>query len=267
MPGNLATPGTSVVERAVSLLFAFDSGHPRLTVSQLAERTGIPMATAHRLVGQLVAAQMLVKDADGRCAVSRRVWQIGALAPTETRLRDVAVPFLGDLHATTRATVHLAVRDGVRALYIERLYGHSSVPVISTVGSSLPLHSTGVGKALLAYAPPDAAQEALRRLTRHTPYTVISPGRMAQQLEQIRRVGYASTEEEMALGACSVAVPIRAYPDPQAPVVAALGVVVPPLRRDRERLVAALEMAATGISRVLAATPDLTVGEDRSAAG
>lgn len=245
MAGNTSVPGASVVSRSLALLFAFDETHRRMTLSELARRADLPLPTAHRLVGELVAGGALVRRSNGEYVVARRLWQVGLLAPVETGLREVARPFLNDLHATTRATVHLAVREGTEVLYLERLSGRASVPVVSTVGSRLPLHATGVGKALLAHAPEDVVSDALARLVRVTPYTITQPSRMREQLQQVRRDGYATTVEEMTLGACSVAVPVRAG----GQVVAALGVVVPSLKRDRARLVAALQVAAQGIGR------------------
>ncbi|WP_432478268.1 IclR family transcriptional regulator [Nocardioides sp. GXQ0305] len=250
MAGNTSTPGATVVSRALSLLFAFDERHPRLTLTQVAERAGLPLPTAHRLVGELVAGGALVKRPDGDYVVGRRLWRVGLLAPAETGLREVAAPFLNDLHAATRATLHLAVRDRHEVLYLERLSGRTSVPVVSTVGTRLPMHTTGVGKVMLAHAPDDVVEQVLANLTRVTPYSVTSPGRLQEQLAAVRRDGYATTVEEMTLGACSVAVPIRAGGS-QGPVVAALGIVVPSLKRGRDRLVTALQVAAQGISRSL----------------
>ena len=73
----------------------------------------------------------------------------------QTGLVELASPYLHDLYGATLATVHLAVRDGTEVLYLDRLRGSASVPIVSTVGSRLPLHATGVGKVLLAHAPPD----------------------------------------------------------------------------------------------------------------
>ena len=84
----------------------------------------------------------------------------------------------------------------------------------------------------------------LRRVTRHT---VTAPGLLAEQLRRVRAEGYATTVEEMSIGACSVAVPIRQDDE----VVASVGIVVPSLRRDRPRLVSALQVAASGIERSL----------------
>ncbi|GAA3612566.1 IclR family transcriptional regulator [Kineosporia mesophila] len=244
-----ATAGESVTARALALLGAFDDRHRRLTLTEMAHRAGLPVPTAHRLVAELVRWGALERLPDSaRYVVGRRVWDLGLLAPVQTGLRQVASPFLHDIYAATLATVHLAVRDGIEVLYVDRLAGHQSVPVVSEVGSRLPLHSTGVGKVLLAHAPAGVRRGALERLTRITPYTITQPGRLTAQLERVRREGYAQTVEEMSLGGCSVAVPVRGS---RGEVVAALGLVVPSLKRDRPRLVAALRVAAEGISRSL----------------
>jgi DNA-binding IclR family transcriptional regulator len=250
MAGNTSKPGTTVTSRVLAVLGAFDSDHRSLGLSELARRADVPVPTAHRLLGELVGWGALVRRPSGEYVIGRRMWDLGLLAPVQSDLRQVASPFLHDIYAATRATVHLAVRDGLKALYVDRLSGHASVPVVSQIGSRLPMHATGVGKVLLAYAPEDVRTAALTKLTRHTAYTVTEPGRLLSELRRVHSDGFAQTNEEMSLGACSVAVPIRAS-DNQ--VVAALGIVVPSLKRDRGRLVAALEVAAQGIGRSLPA--------------
>nr|WP_246355020.1 helix-turn-helix domain-containing protein [Nocardioides ungokensis] len=144
MAGNSSTPGSSVTSRALALLLgAFDEQHRRLTLTELADRAGLPVATAHRLVAELVAWGALARTPTGEYVVGRRLWDVGLLAPVQTGLRQLASPYLHDLYAATLATVHLAVRDGVEVLYLDRLAGHASVPVVSQIGSRLPLHATG----------------------------------------------------------------------------------------------------------------------------
>lgn len=185
------------------------------------------------------------RTGSGAYVIGRRLWDIGLLAPVHAGLGRIASPYLHDLYGATGATVHLAVRDGRRALYVDRLSGHTSVPVVSAIGSRLPLHATGVGKVLLAHAPEGVRAEVLDDLPRMTPHTVSQPGRLRRQLEKVREDDFATTVEEMSLGACSAAVPIRSGGD----VVAALGVVVPSIGRDPSRLVGALRVAARGIGR------------------
>jgi DNA-binding IclR family transcriptional regulator len=240
----------SVATKLLAVLGAFDADHRTLTLSEIARRAGLPVPTAHRLVGELVAWGALRRRPDGAFVVGRRMWDLGLLAPVQSGLRQAASPFLHDIYAATLATVHLAVRDGLEVLYVDRLAGHASVPVVSEVGARLPLHATGVGKVLLAHAPEDVRTQVLADLTRHTAYTITQPGRLVTELRRVQRDGFAQTNEEMSLGACSVAVPIRTT---GGRVVAALGLVVPSLKRDRARLVAALQVAAQGIGRSVSA--------------
>ena len=244
MPGGSA-PGASLVARTLAVFGSFDDRHRRLTLSVIAERASLPPATALRIIRELVNGGALVRNDDRTYVIGRRLWALGLLSPTQTGLRDVASPYLQDIHAATRATVHLAVRDGDDVLYLDRISGQASVPVVSRAGGRLPLHSTGVGKALLAYAPEEVATRVMRALTTYTPYTITSPGLLARQLARIRADGFATTREEMTLGACSVAVPVWRDSD----VVASIGVVVPDFRRDKARLIAALTVAARGVGR------------------
>jgi DNA-binding IclR family transcriptional regulator len=256
MAGRSTTPGRSVTSRALAVLDAFDAGAPRLSLSEIAERSGTPLSTTHRLLAELTDWGALARRPDGRYEIGRRLWDLGLLAPVQLELRQVAAPFLSDVHTTIRDTVHLAVRDGLSALYVERISGRESVPVVGSVGSRLPLHATGVGKVLLAAAPPEVEQEVLRSLTRVTRNTVVEPGRLRRELAEVRRRRYARTSEEMSAGAASLAVPVQVEGRGGPVVVAALGIVVPPHRRDLPRLVPVLEVAARGIGRELARTRD-----------
>ncbi|HZC70099.1 MAG TPA: IclR family transcriptional regulator [Jatrophihabitans sp.] len=248
MAGNSSEPGVGVATRIFAVLDTFDGGHRTQRLTDVARRAKVPLATTHRLVRDLTTWGALVRNADATYSIGPRLWDLGLLSPTHSGLREIASPFLNDIHAATLATVHLAVRDGTSALYLDRLSGHASVPVVSRIGSRLPLHATGVGKVLLAHAPEGLQEAVLADLQRVTPYTVVQPGRLRAELARVRQDGFAQTTEEMSLGACSVAVPVR---DGDDEVVAALGIVVTSLKRDRDRLIAALQVAAQGIRRSL----------------
>src|SRR3954451_24334118 len=252
MAGRSSTPGRSVTSRALAVLDAFDVRAPRLSLSEIAERVAMPLTTVHRLLAELTAWGALTRRPDGRYEIGRKLWDLGLLAPVQLELRQVAAPFLLDVHTATRDTVHLAVREGLRALYVERISGRESAPVVSQVGSRLPLHATGVGKVLLASAPDDVVDQVLRQLSRETRHTVADPRVLARELTEVRRRGWARTAEEMSLGAASVAVPVTVERVAGPVVVAALGVVVPVHRRDVGRLAPVLQVAARGIGRALA---------------
>lgn len=247
MAGNTRQTGTSVTSRALAILSAFDEQHRSMSLSDIAARADLPLATTHRLLGELFRWGALERLPSGDYVIGRKIWDIGHLAPAETGLRQVAEPFLHDLYGATLATVHLAVREEFEVVYLDRLRGNQSVPVVSKVGGRLPLHTTGVGKVLLAHAPDEVQDTVLGALTRVTPYTITQPGVLRRQLRQVLDKGYATTREEMSLGACSIAVPIHRRDE----VIASLGLVVPTLKGSEQRLYGALRVAAQSIGRRL----------------
>ena len=247
MAGRSSEPGLGVTERVLRLLGAFDDKHVDLTLAELARRSRLPMTTAHRLVADLLRGEALERRPDGRLVVGRRLWQVGLLAPVQRELREVALPHLQDLYDATRENVHLAVREGTEALYVERVHGRNSVPLVSRAGGRLPMHATGVGKVVLAHAPADVVAKVVAEAGRVTPFTITDPARLHRELAAIRRRGYARTVEEMTLGTCSVAVPVTG---PDGEVVAAVGLVTT-TRHSPDRYVPALLVAAAGIARGL----------------
>lgn len=241
-------PRRSTTGRALALLGVFDADHPRLKLTDLARRTSLPLPTVHRLAAALVAWGALERDAQGFYRIGLRLWEAATLAPVSGRLREIALPFMQDLYEATRENIHLAVHDGFDALYVEKLSGHRSVPVISRIGARLPMHSTGVGKALLAHADPAFVRAYTDRpLRRFTPYTITERPRLLRDLRVTAARGYALTSEEMTLGSCSVAVAIPGVQEPAG----ALGIVVRSVRPDLHRLVPDLRAAAEAIARRL----------------
>ena len=154
-------PARSVPEKLLGLLDAFSHDCSAHSLSELARRAGLPLPTAHRLVGELVRWGGLERGADGRYRIGLRLVEIAALCPRGIGLRDVALPFMEDLYEATHQNVQLAVRDGTDGVYIERIAGRHAVAVRTRVGAHWPLHATGVGLVLLAFAPPAVRAAAL----------------------------------------------------------------------------------------------------------
>jgi DNA-binding IclR family transcriptional regulator len=239
----------SVTSRVLAILAAFDEHRPRLTLTEIAAAADLPVSTAHRLVGELQAWDALERDLDGCYVIGQRLWKVGTLAPVARELRQASLPGMQDLYEATHENVQLAVREGVRALYVETIRGRASVPVLSRPGVPLPLHATGVGKVLLAWAPRDVLEPCLEDLKPVTRYTITERGRMLRELAGVRRLGYARTVEEMGYGTCALAVPVH---DSGGNVVAALGLVTRTMRKDLVKFVPALQVASASITRRMA---------------
>ncbi|MCX5085729.1 IclR family transcriptional regulator [Streptomyces sp. NBC_00401] len=217
-------PGRSVASRLFEVLFAFRTGRSRLTLADLTRETGLPHATVRRLALELVEAGALDRSPDGGFTVGIRLWQLGTLAPLSVPLRTVALPFMDDLHAALRQHVQLAILEGTSAVLVERLSSGHAVDVASQPGGQLPLHSSGVGKVLLAHAAPDLTDQIIAAgLTPHTQHTTTEPTWLRAELAECRETGVAYVHGETSLGVDSVATRVL---NAEGEVVAALSVVV-----------------------------------------
>ncbi|WP_239152953.1 IclR family transcriptional regulator [Virgisporangium aliadipatigenens] len=240
--------------RLLGLLDAFSDGHRRLSLTEISRRTGTPMGTAHRLVGELVAWGALERDDSGRYQIGLRLWEVAALAPRGLGLREAAMPFMEDLYEATHQHVQLAVLDGLEVVYIERISGRDAVAVHSRVGGRWPAHATGVGLVLLAHAAPEAQERYLAGpLATFTRMTIADAGRLRRVLAEVRRTGVAISDRQVTMDALSVAAPVR---DRAGAVVAALSVVVGVDGPAAAALVPAVVTAARGISRSIFRHPE-----------
>ncbi|WP_219418926.1 IclR family transcriptional regulator [Pseudonocardia nigra] len=235
----------SVAARALSLLGAFDSDHVALTLSDLARRTDLPVATCHRLVHELVEWGALIRI-DGQYRIGHRIWSLGLLAPVHRGLSEIANPFMQDVLQVTKNVVNLSVLDGDRALMLDRISGTSVGRAVRRVGDRLSLHASAGGKVLLANAPADVVESALHNPERHTRHTIVDPDRIRKEMAEVRRRGYAITVEETALGTSGAAVPVVGL---DGRVIAALGVVMVGRQANPGAIVPVLQVAARGIAR------------------
>ena len=239
-----------MTSRVIAILGAFSAEHVALTLSQLSRRTGLPLTTTHRLVGELTTLGALERDDGGRYRIGVRLWEIAALAPRTVGLRESAMPFLEDLYEATRENVQLAVLDGVDVLFVERMSARNAIPVVSRVGGRLPLHATAVGQVLLAHAGVDLQEQILAGpLHRLTDKTITSARELRMVLAEVRRAGVAIADGQVDPLSLSVAAPIYG---PADDVVAGLSIVVPTTEQ-APLYVPAVRSAARGISRALGA--------------
>jgi DNA-binding IclR family transcriptional regulator len=161
------------------------------------------------------------------------------------------MPFMGDLEDVTRQHVLLAVRDGEEALLVERLSSHQAMPVLYRVGGRLPLHSTGVGLVLLAFAESAFQERVLTQPLVHEPEKVaVSPAALRRTLAEVRREGLATIRRRAPEPLVTVAAPIFGADDQ---IAAALSVVVPAENAEPRLLGPAVRTAARSISRGLGA--------------
>lgn len=238
----------SVLAKIMAVLHSFVADDRAVSLAELGRRTGLPKGTLHRVCTDLTAARLLDRASDGY-RLGGHLFELGMRASVERGLVDVATPFMEDLYELTHETVHLGVREASEVVYVAKIGGHRQAAAPSRVGGRLPLHCTAIGKILLAHAPAEVVDSYLAgELQRRTPRTIVAPGLLQQQLEQIRDTGIAFEFEESATGIVCVAAPVL---DVDHGVNAAVSVTGPVTRFDPQRHANPVRAAAAGVETTL----------------
>lgn len=238
-----------MLDRVLAVLGSFSEQDPELTALELGVRTGLASSTLHRIIADLLSRGLLVRLPDHRYAIGARMWELGELSPLPLRLRERAIPYLVRLYEATGENVHLGVLDGepeqATVLYVGRVTGRHSIPTVSRAGGRGPLHTTGVGKALLAINDePWLERYFATPRERETVHSLTSESALRADIQATRARGYALTREEMTLGNISIA---AALPYMAGLPAAAVSVVVHLERADELRLARMVQQTAREI--------------------
>lgn len=196
--------------RGLSVLRAFDGAHARLKLGDIAARTGLSRAAARRLV---LTLQHLgyVRGAKGEYALSPRVLELGFGYLDSLNLTDAAQPLLEDLARKVSQSSSMAMLDGQSIVYVLRVPGRSIMSVTLGVGARLQAFSASLGRVLLSGLSDAQLDRWLSecRPVRHTPHTVTDLQQLRRVVLDVREQGHAYVEQELELGLCSIAVPVR----------------------------------------------------------
>jgi IclR family acetate operon transcriptional repressor len=222
--------------RATSLLNWLAQCPEGTSLSAAAQQTGLPVATAHRILTTLQQERYARFDAE------RRSWFVGVQAfvtgnafARRRGLVEIARPRMWALMEETGETVNLAMEDGGEAVYLVQIEGRQGMRVIARPGARVPLHCCAVGKALLAAMPEARVARILgkREMARVTPKMLIDTEALREDLVQCRLRGYAIDNYEHSPGVQSVAAVIyNEYAEP----FGAISVSGPALRISDQRI-------------------------------
>ena len=228
--------GTQAVDRAAQLLRAVVQGPDALTFTELTAATGLSKSTTSRLLTALNRNGLVRRDAQGAYRAGEIFVAYASRGTAETDLISVAQPFLDQLGEETGETINLGVaRPGGMVEQIAQVDSRYLIGGTNWVGLSVPGNCSALGKVLLAYGamrlPPGKLEQRTRR-------TITDPAVLDADLEQVRRRGYAVTNEELEPGLVAIAAPVASAGDAGqgAAVVAALSVSAPSSRLTSDQI-------------------------------
>lgn len=211
MDKRFSTKRVTSVDRALTIMETLAGSKKGLTNSEISRKLKFPKSTISYLLRTLELRGYLYKDrSSGKFRVTAKLFSVGSLALHGLELNDIALPVLQDLVDKSGLTAHLAILDGREAVFVQKVDKPGMIKMNTWVGRRLDVHSTGVGKALIAYAAPAAMEEIIREkgLPKRTPNTITSSAQLFSELAKVRSMGYATDNCENSPDVRCIAAPI-----------------------------------------------------------
>ncbi|WP_193374765.1 MULTISPECIES: IclR family transcriptional regulator [Nocardiopsis] len=204
--------GVQSLDRAFALLEIMADAGGEISLSQLADSSGLPLPTIHRIIRTLVDNGYVRQLPSRRYALGPRLIGLGESA--SRMLGTWARPHLAQLVEELGETANLAMLDGDKVVYVAQVPSPHAMRMFTEVGRRVLPHSAGVGKALLAQLPPDEALATVRRtgMPAATDRTITTPEDFAEEMGRIRDRGYAIDDGEQEIGVRCLAVPVQGGP-------------------------------------------------------
>jgi IclR family KDG regulon transcriptional repressor len=226
--------GVLVLHKTLDILEGIKEVPGGVRLSDLARAVGMPKATVYRILSTLESRGFLDRGEDGAYRMARKLFDLQQPFPIERILNRVAPPCMEELARSTRETVNLGVLDGGEVVVTNTIESPQSVRMSSKVGNRRHLHTTSIGKVLLAALPEKELLRLLRLkgLPRLTPHTIVNRIALLEEIERVRKQGYAIDNQENELEGCCIGAPLLG---PDGRVVAALSISGPVFRMDLHR--------------------------------
>ncbi len=240
--------GSSVSKAMAVLNTLATSSHGVLGVTEIARRIGMPKSTTHRLLQILQDGGLAERDGRQYRLGSQLVELSSAALRTRYRaLHEIALPVMDELYESVHETIHLGMLSEGKIVYLEKITAPGGTRIPSRVGGRVPWSCTSMGKAIMAYSPPELLQVSFNRpLERMTPHSVVLPRLLYTQLMQVRQRGVAFNLEESCLGLTCVGAPIL---NEAGIAIAALSVAGPTTRLNSRNAIQPLREAVVKIRK------------------
>lgn len=200
----------SSVAKALDILMLFSADEPCLTLTEISRRLGMPKSTAHHLLTTLAHYGFIEQDDGSAYMLGRAIIALTQGVLVNVDVRDRAAPLLRMLADSCNESVYLTIRDQDQILYIYAIESSRRLLARTAVGDRAPLYCTSLGKAILAFLPPDESECILAgcQLVAFTPTTIVKRDLLRRELALTRERGYAVDNQEHELGTFCVGAPI-----------------------------------------------------------
>lgn len=228
--------GVQSLTRGLTLLEKLAETEGGITLTEISHRVNLPPSTAHRLLNTLADMGFVYQAKDsGLWYVGLKTYRVGCAFVSNRDFVGESHAYLRKLMEASGETANLSILDGTYACFIAQVQCHEVMRMLVRLGSRIPAHASGSGKAMLSALPEDELAIVLRdsHLVQLTTKTITDPDKLRQQFAAIRARGYSYDDEENAMGLRCVAAPIY---DEFAEPLGAISLAGPIARLTDERI-------------------------------
>lgn len=220
--------------RAIDILDLVSKNKEGINVTEISDQLNLHKSTAYRLLSTLEYKNFVKKDKNKKYKVGKRVIEIGYQALNNIDLRKEMRPILQKLGEITEETIHLGVLDNFKVFYIDKVETSHTIRMYSSIGKGGPLYCTGIGKALLAFSEQEYINRFLKQVkfVKYTDNTITHKKELKDELEKIKKSGYAIDNMEHEDNIRCVAAPILDY---SGDLIAAISISAPTQRMSMKR--------------------------------
>lgn len=240
------------VVRSMELLNLFIA-HEQLSISEMVKLSKLPKSTVHRMIGSLEEMGFLEKDPDGKYTLGILFLQFGQLVAERLDIRQIALPIMQQLRDEVEEAVHLVIRSGQEAVYIEKLDTDHPVRLFTKIGRRAPLYAGASSRVILAHLEPEEQDAYLEQVVLK-PYgvgTITNKQALREVLRLTKKVGYAISRSELENYTAELSAPLFDHTGKIAGAISIAGLEVKFTEPFIDEHVHKLKQAAGVISRKL----------------
>ncbi|MGI6451731.1 MAG: IclR family transcriptional regulator [Desulfitobacteriia bacterium] len=239
------------LERSLDILEVLAKSEEPIGVTEIGNRIGLHKSTVHRILRTLCYRGYVEKEKEReRYRLGIKIVELGVRFFNDLEIRKVAANFLADLAKSFDEVVHLVLPDDGEVVYIDKRESSQLVGLHSKVGRRAPMHCTAVGKSILSTMPEEEVRAILKTkgMPGFTHKTITDPDLLLEQLEEVKKKGYAMEAEENEIGILCLGTPIFDYSGRAIAAISVSGPVNRMKEKGTERIGEEIKKAGQEIS-------------------
>lgn len=206
----MPTKQIKTIKKCFRILSLFNISNPKLDVDEISQFIDVPKSSIYRYLNTLIQEAILEYDPTiKKYMLGLKIFELGATVYHQLDLRKIAAPLIKELAEKTKETVYLSALNKDKAICLERIESNFPIRLSISRGETFPLYASATARVLMAYLSDEEQDRIIKKgLKKFTKYTITNPVELRKNLKEIKKQGFAYSDQELDLGARAVSAPI-----------------------------------------------------------